>query len=338
MEAQSTTQPTSDPTTNNQQLKTVISRNWTDDWIARVAETEARLGHPICGSRTIAGRPCELHPNHPNGRCRFHGGFDLTGAPKGNRNAMIHGLYSRRLRTCSPECPQWNKCPAAGPDVAQLAPVDQPTCPFEQTEYNSAVTDALSMLASAPFRHDFMHHMAHNMALLQVMLGRAAISIRNNDVVDEPQLPPDDIQRPNAPRPRPSARLQAFLRIQSELRRTLHLLVPKDPVNTSAFDQSTRYKRSILDGDTTIESNAQRDLWDYVPPDKYTTALYKCSQAHYFASVDHQNAINHITEACKLSKQACCERKAEIIAAYKPHKNGMTQQQFTQKIHELLPP
>jgi hypothetical protein len=191
------------------------------------------------------------------------------------------------------------------------------------------------------------------MALLQVMLGRAAISMRNNDLVDEPNTlslrgVPDEatpsvcgtnaIPRPNAPRPRPSAKLQAFLRIQSELRRTLHLLVPKEPVDATPFDQRTRYKRSILDDDTTIESNAHRDLWDYIPPGDHNTALYKCNQAQNAAGFDHQGAINFFTEACKLSTQAGYERKDEIIAAYKPHKNGMTQQQFTQRIHELLPP
>jgi hypothetical protein len=29
----------------------------------------------------------------PNGRCRLHGGLS-PGAPKGNRNALKHGLYT----------------------------------------------------------------------------------------------------------------------------------------------------------------------------------------------------------------------------------------------------
>jgi hypothetical protein len=32
----------------------------------------------------------------PNGRCRIHGGKS-TGAPKGNRNALKHGLYSAEI-------------------------------------------------------------------------------------------------------------------------------------------------------------------------------------------------------------------------------------------------
>jgi hypothetical protein len=253
---------------------------------------------------------------------------------------MIHGLYSRRLRTCSPECPQWNQCPAAGPDVAQLDPVDRPTCPYEQTEYNAALTDCLAILHNVPRYNGFMRHLAHNMALLQVMLGRAAVSMRGAECVDEPPLSADNVPRPNAPRPRPSAKLQAFLRIQSELRRTYQMLVPKEKgsVDASNFEERSRYRRSLLDDNPAIESNADRDHWDYVPPGDYDAALYKCAAAQNSAACDHQDAIDCFTQACKLSTEAGHERKDEIIAAWKPHNGGMTQQQFTQKINELLPP
>jgi hypothetical protein len=45
-----------------------------------------------CGARTRSGRPCQS-PAMPNGRCRMHGG-PSPGAPKGNKNAYKHGLYS----------------------------------------------------------------------------------------------------------------------------------------------------------------------------------------------------------------------------------------------------
>jgi uncharacterized protein YjcR len=47
---------------------------------------------PRCGAKTRKGTPCES-PAMPNGRCRMHGGKS-TGAPKGNRNAWMHGRYS----------------------------------------------------------------------------------------------------------------------------------------------------------------------------------------------------------------------------------------------------
>src|SRR5712664_1581054 len=47
---------------------------------------------PRCGARTRSESPCQS-PAMPNGRCRMHGGLS-PGAPKGNKNALKHGLYA----------------------------------------------------------------------------------------------------------------------------------------------------------------------------------------------------------------------------------------------------
>ena len=47
----------------------------------------------ICGAKTRSGTPCQNKPLK-NGRCRLHGGLS-TGSPKGSRNALKHGIYSR---------------------------------------------------------------------------------------------------------------------------------------------------------------------------------------------------------------------------------------------------
>ena len=47
---------------------------------------------PRCGARTRSGTPCQS-PAMANGRCRMHGGKS-PGAPRGNSNALRHGLYS----------------------------------------------------------------------------------------------------------------------------------------------------------------------------------------------------------------------------------------------------
>jgi hypothetical protein len=47
---------------------------------------------PRCGARTRGGTSCRA-PAMPNGRCRMHGG-PSPGAPKGNKNALKHGLYT----------------------------------------------------------------------------------------------------------------------------------------------------------------------------------------------------------------------------------------------------
>ena len=48
-----------------------------------------------CGARTRSGDPCRLPPVTGRRRCRMHGGATGSGAPRGNRNALVHGFYSR---------------------------------------------------------------------------------------------------------------------------------------------------------------------------------------------------------------------------------------------------
>ncbi len=49
-----------------------------------------------CGARTRKGAPCQAPAVSGKTRCRMHGGAQGSGAPKGNRNAFKHGLYSRQ--------------------------------------------------------------------------------------------------------------------------------------------------------------------------------------------------------------------------------------------------
>lgn len=48
----------------------------------------------ICGARLPTG-PCQLSPAEGKRRCRLHGGAPGSGAPKGNQNALTHGLTTR---------------------------------------------------------------------------------------------------------------------------------------------------------------------------------------------------------------------------------------------------
>lgn len=47
-----------------------------------------------CGAKTRAGKPCKKSPVEGKKRCRLHGGLS-PGAPKGNKNGLRHGIYSR---------------------------------------------------------------------------------------------------------------------------------------------------------------------------------------------------------------------------------------------------
>ena len=48
-----------------------------------------------CGAKTRSGRPCQAPAVNGKKRCRMHGAAKGSGAPKGNQNALKHGLYTR---------------------------------------------------------------------------------------------------------------------------------------------------------------------------------------------------------------------------------------------------
>ena len=50
-----------------------------------------------CGAKTRAGCFCRAPAVSGKRRCRMHGGAAGSGAPKGNRNALKHGLYTREM-------------------------------------------------------------------------------------------------------------------------------------------------------------------------------------------------------------------------------------------------
>ena len=148
-------------TTTHTTLGTPCARTWSPDWIATVNATETELNHRICGARLHDATPCTNTSNHPSGRCPHHGGFDLTGAPLGNRNHVIHGLYTRRLRTCTPNCPYWQTCPLANathyatadPDPVQQStpatdPPDNPNLNPPQEDQNPKSPTSITSITS----------------------------------------------------------------------------------------------------------------------------------------------------------------------------------------------
>ena len=53
------------------------------------------LSSPRCGAKTRTGAPCQTPAVKGKRRCRMHGG-NSPGAPKGNQNALKHGIYTAR--------------------------------------------------------------------------------------------------------------------------------------------------------------------------------------------------------------------------------------------------
>ena len=48
-----------------------------------------------CGAKTRSGGACRAPAVHGKKRCRMHGGAPGSGAPRANRNARKHGLFTR---------------------------------------------------------------------------------------------------------------------------------------------------------------------------------------------------------------------------------------------------
>lgn len=60
--------------------------------------TGPMIAAPRCGATTRAGAPCRAPCVAQKRRCRMHGGANGSGAPRGNRNALKHGGYTREMR------------------------------------------------------------------------------------------------------------------------------------------------------------------------------------------------------------------------------------------------
>jgi uncharacterized protein YjcR len=48
-----------------------------------------------CGAKTRKETSCRAPAVAGKRRCRMHGGAEGSGAPKGNKNALKHGLYTK---------------------------------------------------------------------------------------------------------------------------------------------------------------------------------------------------------------------------------------------------
>ena len=60
-----------------------------------IRNTGPMLASPRCGAKNRSGGACRSPAVHGKKRCRMHGGAQGSGAPKANRNARKHGLFTR---------------------------------------------------------------------------------------------------------------------------------------------------------------------------------------------------------------------------------------------------
>jgi uncharacterized protein YjcR len=60
-----------------------------------IRNTGPMLASPRCGAKARSGCSRRSPAVHGKKRCRMHGGAQGSGAPKANRNARKHGLFTR---------------------------------------------------------------------------------------------------------------------------------------------------------------------------------------------------------------------------------------------------
>jgi len=427
-----------------------------------VNAAEQELGRRICGARTMAGTPCTLEANHENGRCRFHGGFDLTGAPKDNRNAVLHGLYSRRLQVCGSHCPQWTTCPLSGEDVERLArthqrqrvsktmvryhgPPENPcdvvipmseigkasmfradyqaaappregeapsepgyaegpsregearegdapsepghapgrgsdgaspsretdvgadpgsdgaspspdgderpealrnlgktpvlmTCPYEQAEYNAVFNDALARAEQKPVPDPLDVHQAHTLALIQVMMSRAAAALRAERLVEAIHATGKNYRMES---PRVSPYLEAFTRMAREYRAFRKLLDPapraaRDAADASPVDALAR-NAARTEHDTDLAPEAQQAM--HVPSDPLADHARRCVQraARHAALGQDLGLMLQLTEAYAASPEVAAECEAPLLRAYRPKRQVLQREDISASVARLRP-
>ena len=190
-------------------LGTPRAQGWPLVWFERVDALEHELGRRICGGVCADGTPCRRVSTHSSGRCSHHGGNHLTGAPKGNENARIHGLYSRRLQRCGPNCVLWGACPFAEDDLLEIPLSNRPNCVYEQTEYDALIDHYVGKGEGADV------HLVHTVALLQVMVSRAAAALSLDGFTETTRASGAEYSMESS---KMSAALQAFLRLAREHR------------------------------------------------------------------------------------------------------------------------
>lgn len=218
------------PTT---QRGTPYSKKWDTAWREKLNTLEDELNRPCCGAHAPDGSPCELGSSQKNGRCRFHGGVDDIGAPVGNTNARIHGLYARRLQQCGDHCPMWETCPMVGADILKLDPKKRPICPYEQEEFellheldqkSDPGDKTLQPYTSMPDPHPHQAHIVslqENLNLMQIMITRTANAVRAMGATQDLSVTSDNY---NLSTHKTSAALQAFQILTREYRCTLNTL------------------------------------------------------------------------------------------------------------------
>ena len=311
------TPPRRDPRTT--EFGTPAAHAWTDQWLQTVNQRAKTYGRPICGARNPAGTPCTASPTHENGRCPHHGGFDLTGAPKGNRNAVIHGLYARRIQTCGTHCPNFATCPLGknrpGGPVTNMPEHERPRCPYEQAEYNATLNDAIFRTNCTRNADPLALHLAHDIATLRVMATRSLAVLANSSFIETNEAQSDTY---HATTTKPATALTAYLRISAEFRRYLELLETENPTQPCGSPEYVLRATQYQQNDTSLHPDDQIQDTPRTGP-RYRAAQTAIERAIEGAWRGQEARMSEAYQyALQLAPQYTISQTPRILRNYKP--------------------
>ena len=78
---------------------------------------------PRCGATTRGGAPCRAPAVTGKKRCRMHGGAAGSGAPKGNKNALKHGLHTAQAKALARQIRDLTRRALGGAEDEAVSPL-----------------------------------------------------------------------------------------------------------------------------------------------------------------------------------------------------------------------
>jgi hypothetical protein len=198
-----------------------------------------------------------------------------------------------------------------------MPPVDRPTCPYEQIEYNSTLTDALGRAATNSDSDPLLLHIAHNTALLQVMMTRASLALRNAPLIDTVLATRDASDHAGAYQmqsTKPSAHLQAFMRIAAEYRHFADMLTHPKYTKIPVAEHLNRTTRTLADTDL------DPDRQDLLHPD----AFAGMNQTQRYISDAIEKAFAGDSARARQSFQSARDLATSCTPPYENPVNGAT--------------
>jgi hypothetical protein len=125
----------------------------------------------------------------------------------------------------------WKDCPVSSEEVLKLPQNNRPMCPYEAQQWEAALGAVEERMARTP-EHDALDgQFGEHVALLQVMVTRAAHALSACGFTDVVKTQKDEVGALTSSVKLPSA-LQAFMRLSTEYRRCVKMIeVPKEGIS-----------------------------------------------------------------------------------------------------------